>query len=215
LPEVADDPVIAKLRGDISDTQASLAETAGALGVNHPTYIQVKTHLAALEGQLAHEQQVNMSGFGRSQSIGKAQQADLESAIAAQRARLLRISQQNGELNVMLQEQLAAEAAYQEVSRRYTQASLQSGTVQTNVVVLSTATAPVDPSPGLLIYALVAMFLGLAFGVFAAFYREIADRRIRFSRDIELAVDLPLLADFHAPARRMWPRLHSRPKLLR
>jgi polysaccharide biosynthesis transport protein len=214
LPEVADDPVIVKLRGDISDAQARLADTATHLGVNHPTYIELKSHLASLQGQLATEQQVNMAGFGRSRSVGKTQEADLEAAIVAQRARLLKISQQRGELNVLRQEAQSDEATYQEVSRRYTQATLQSGSVQTNVSVLSPATVPLEPSPSPLLYALVAVFLGLAFGVFAAFYREISDRRIRFSRDIELAVDLPLLADFRAPRRRTWRRLHSRRPLL-
>ena len=214
LPEVADDPVIAKLRGDIADAKARLAEASVDLGVNHPTYIQAKSHLESLQAQLAQAQAVNMNGFGRSKSIGKAQESDLEAEIAAQRARLLTIGQQRGELNVLLQEEQAAEAAYQEVSRRYTQTSLQSGSVQTNVLVLSAATPPVAPSPSALLYCAVALFLGTAFGVFGAFYREIADRRIRFSRDIELAVDLPLLADFCVPDRRTWPRLPGHPKLL-
>jgi succinoglycan biosynthesis transport protein ExoP len=91
---------------------------------------------------------------------------------------------------------------YQEVSRRYTQATLQSGSVQTNLSVLSPATVPADPSATPLLYALAAVFLGLAIGVPAAFYREISDRRIRFGPDIELAVGLPLLADFLAPRPR-------------
>jgi succinoglycan biosynthesis transport protein ExoP len=209
LPEVAEAPVIAKLRGDISDAKAKLAETVADLGVNHPTYIEVKSHLDALQEQLAREQQVSMAGFGRSHSVGKAVQADLETAIAAQRARLLTISQQRGELNVLLQEQQSAEVTYQEVSRRYTQATLQSGSVQTNLSVLSPATVPADPSATPLLYALAAVFLGLAIGVPAAFYREISDRRIRFGPDIELAVGLPLLADFLAPRPRAW-RKHGR-----
>jgi len=216
LPEVADDPVIAKLRGDIADARARLAEASVDLGVNHPTYIQARSHLEALEAQLAHEQQVSMTGFGRSKSIGLAQESDLKAAIAAQRARILTINQQRGELNVLLQEEQAAEATYQEVSRRYTQATLQSGSVQTNVLVLSPATEPAAPSPSAVVYCALAVFLGSVMGVLGALYREIADRRIRFSRDIELAVDVPLLADFCPPTRRpAWPRLSSQPKLLR
>jgi len=215
LPEVADDPVIAKLRSDIGDARARVAEASVDLGVNHPTYLQAKSHLDALEAQLAHEQQVSMSGFSRSQSIDKAQEADLKTAIVAQRARVLEINQERNELNVLEQEQQAAEAAYQEVSRRYTQATLQSGSVQTNAVVLSSATQPTMPSPGPVIYAALAMVLGTAFGALAAFYREITDRRVRFSRDIELTAELPLLADFCVPERRTWRRVMSNPKLLK
>jgi succinoglycan biosynthesis transport protein ExoP len=215
LPEVADDPVIAKLRSDIGDARARVAEASVDLGVNHPTYLQARSHLDALEAQLAHEQQVSMSGFSRSQSIDTAQEADLKTAIAAQRARVLEINQERNELNVLEQEQQAAESAYQEVSRRYTQATLQSGSVQTNAVVLSTATQPTVPSPGPVIYAALALVLGTAFGALAAFYREITDRRVRFSRDIELTADLPLLADFCVPERRTWRRVISIPKLLK
>jgi polysaccharide biosynthesis transport protein len=210
LPEVASAPVIAKLRGDISDARATLASTAADLGVNHPTYIQLKSHLEALQAQLAREQQVSMAGFGRSNSVAKAMQADLETAIAAQRARLLTISQQRGELDVLLQDQQSAATTYQEVSRRYTQATLQSGAVQTNLAVLSPATVPADPSLSPLLYVLAAVILGLALGVAVALCREISDRRIRSGRDIELAVGIPLLADFLAPRPRMRRPLRGR-----
>jgi len=65
------------------------------------------------------------------------------------------------------------------------------------------------------IYAALAMVLGTAFGALAAFYREITDRRVRFSRDIELTAELPLLADFCVPERRTWRRVMSNPKLLK
>lgn len=210
LPEVASSPVIAKLRGDISDARATLASTAADLGVNHPTYIQLKSHLEALEAQLARELQVSIAGFGRSNNVGKAMQADLETAIAAQRARLLTINQQRGELDVLRQEQQSAATTYQEVSRRYTQATLQSGAVQTNLSVLSPATVPADPSLSPLLYALAAIILGLVLGVCVALCRELSDRRIRSGRDIELAVGLPLLADFLAPRPRMWRGLRGR-----
>jgi polysaccharide biosynthesis transport protein len=214
LPEVADDPVVAKLRSDISDARARVAEASVDLGRNHPTYIQAKSHLDALEAQLAQEQGVSVNGFSRSHSIDKAQESDLKAAIAAQQARLTDINQARDELNVLKQEQQAAEAAYQEVSRRYTQATLQSGSVQTNVLVLSAATPPVAPSPSLVVYALLALVLGSVFGASAAFYREITDRRIRFSRDIELATDLPLLADFCAPEQLPWRHALGHRRLL-
>ena len=215
LPEVADDPVIAKLRSDISDARARVAEASVDLGRNHPTFIQAKSHLDALEAQLAREQGVNVSGFSRSQSIAKAQEADLKAAIAAQQDRLTEINQARDELNVLKQEQQAAEAAYQEVSRRYTQATLQSGSVQTNVLVLSAATPPVAPSPAPPVYAALALLLGAVLGASAAFYREITDRRIRFSRDIELAAELPLLADFCVPEQPTWRYALGNRKLLR
>ena len=207
LPEVADEPVIVKLRGDISDAQARLADAAATLGVNHPTYIELKSHLDALRTQLAHEQNVSATGFGRSHNVGKAKQADLETLIQAQRSQLLQISQQRGQLNVLLQDEQSAEAAYQEVSRRYTQASLQSGVVQTNVSVLTEGSVPSLPSsPKPLLYTILAVFVGLIFGIFAAFSRESTDRRIRSGRDVELFVGLPLLADFKASRRRRFSR---------
>lgn len=215
LPEVADDPVIAKLRSDIADARARVAEASADLGVNHPTYLQAKSHLDALLSQLAHEQQVSLNGFSRNRSIDKTQLGDLKVAIAAQQAHLIQLNQERDQLDVLKQEQLAAQAAYQEVERRYTQASLQSGSVQTNAVVLSPATTPVKPSPGLLAYMGLAIFLGSALGALAALYREITDRRIRFSRDIELIAEVPLLADFSLQSQSPWRRVFSAQRLLR
>jgi capsular polysaccharide biosynthesis protein len=67
---------------------------------------------------------------------------------------------------------------------------------------------PVLPSsPKPLLYTLAAVVVGLAIGIFAAFLREFSDHRIRSGRDIELAVGLPLLADFLAPSRRSLGKL--------
>jgi len=78
------------------------------------------------------------------------------------------------------------------------------------VSVLTQGSVPSLPSsPRPLLYTILAVMVGLMFGVFAAFLRESSDRRIRSGRDVELAVGLPLLADFPPRRRRLSRKLRG------
>ena len=74
------------------------------------------------------------------------------------------------------------------------QSNLESLTQQTNVVQLSIAAVPSDPSsPKLVINLIVGIFLGGVLGIAAALAAELRNRRVREDEDMTELLGVPLL----------------------
>jgi capsular polysaccharide biosynthesis protein len=71
---------------------------------------------------------------------------------------------------------------------------VESQTTQTNIAVLSPATAPSSASkPRVLLNSLISVFLGTLLGVGLALMLELAKRRVRSTEDLLEALSLPVL----------------------
>ena len=120
---------------------------------------------------------------------------------------MLELKQQRDELSVLQREVESAQRAFDMVTQRLTQSSLESQVSQTNVVLLNPAAEPIQPSsPKILLNLVLAVFLGSMLGVGAALLMEMADRRVRAAEDIAEFAGLAVLGiiDVHAgrPPRR-------------
>jgi len=195
LPEVAANPVISNLRGEIVKQEAKLQETGLNLGVNHPQYLQMQSEVNALKQRLEAETQRVTSGFSASRNVGTEREAALKDAIEEQKKKLLEIRGERDQLAVLERDVDAARNAYDTVSKRYTETDLASQSTQANVSVLTPALPPLEPSfPQPLGKTMVmAVALGFLFGGGAAFLLEMRDRRIRSSNDLAEVLLLPVL----------------------
>jgi chain length determinant protein EpsF len=194
LPEVVQNPLISSLKSEIARQEARLHDMAGNLGENHPQYQRMKAELASLKRQLDLETRHITSGFAASRAVGKDREAELRAAIAAQKKRLLELKSQRDEVAVLMRDVEAAQRAYEAVSQRLNQASLESQSTQTNVSVLTPASAPLaHSSPKARLNILIAIVLGSALGIGAAFMVEMFDRRIRSAEDLAEMLHLPVL----------------------
>jgi len=115
-------------------------------------------------------------------------------ALEAQKKRVLELKYQHDQAAMYQSDVTAAQRDLDEVSQRLAQSNLESLTQQTNVVQLSTATAPSSPSsPKLVINLIVAIFLGGVLGIGTALATEMRDRRVREDQDIVDLLGVPLL----------------------
>ena len=195
LPEVTLNPLIQSLKADIARHEAKMQEMSGNLGRNHPQYKAMQAELAALRQRLEAETRHITSGFSTSRSVGRDKQAELKAAIAAQKKLLLELKHKRDELAVLTRDVEAAQKAYDAVAQRFNQTRLESQSTQTNVSVLTPASAPSEPSfPKVMLNTLLAIFVGSFLGVGAAVVREILDRRIRSADDLAEMLQLPVLA---------------------
>jgi chain length determinant protein EpsF len=205
LQEVMQNPLVQQLKVDIARLESRLKELGGNLGTNHPQYQRQQAELASLRERLVQETQQITAALDTSSRISRGKQQELRSAIESHKRHILRLRQGRTEAGVLQREVEAAQRAYDAVSQRYAQASLESQVTQTNVAVLTPAVAPVDhTSPKLLLNTLMSLVLGTLLGIGGAIAMEMLDRRVRSRDDIERALELPVLADF-SPARRGQP----------
>jgi chain length determinant protein EpsF len=196
MPEVMQSTLITGLKGDIARQEAKLQEASKNLGPNHPQFQRMSAEIESLKARLASEIQKIAGSFAIASTVGQQKEGQLQGAIEAQKRRLLEMKRQRDELGVLMREGETAQKAYDEISRKLTQTS------QSNAAVLNPAVESLRPSfPNLPLNLLAALLAGMFLGVIAAFVQEIRDRRVRSLADLELILDLPVLAEVRRPSR--------------
>jgi polysaccharide biosynthesis transport protein len=194
LAEVMQSPLINGLKADIARLEAKLNESKGNLGANHPQTLRSESELASLRAQLDTETRKIITSIETTYQVSKQREAQLQSALAAQKARVLVLNKQRDELNVLRRDIESAQRAFEIVSQRASQTNIESQTNQTNIAVLNPAIAPPDPSkPRVFLNILVSVFLGGLLAIGLALVLELANRRIRSTDDLVEALELPVL----------------------
>lgn len=134
------------------------------------------------------------TGVSNTARVAQAKEAELRSAVAAQKVRALALNKEKGQddMAVLAREVDSAQKAYDAASQRFSEVRLESRVSQTNVAILNPAVNPVVPSfPNWKINIPLSLVLGTMLGVTLAFMMEHADRRIRSLEDL---AQLPGLA---------------------
>lgn len=194
VAEVMQSPLINGLKSDIARLEAKLTESNINLGHNHPQTQRAEAELNTLKNQLNAETRKITSSIETTYQVSKQREAQLQSALGAQKAKVLMLNKQRDELNVLRRDIESAQRSFEVVSQRAAQTNIESQANQTNISVLNPAVAPVDPSkPRVMLNILVSIFLGTLLGVGMALMLELINRRVRSPDDLVEALDLPVL----------------------
>jgi polysaccharide biosynthesis transport protein len=215
-PDAAMSSEVGALRADVSRLQAKLDEAGATLGSNHPKMLQMNAELRSMRERLA-EASARAGQVSAGASQASAQRIrELQSQLEAQRARVLSLARDRGDFNVLEQEVVAAQKAYDTVAANAAQLRLQGLSTQGNVVFLGSAAAPLQPSgPSGLVAIAIAAVCGLILALMGSLLAEISNRRVRSKEDIESLIGLPILGVVPAPASRarLLPLGGARPQL--
>jgi polysaccharide biosynthesis transport protein len=200
LPEVLQSGLVQNLKAEIARSEAKLQEMAGQLGKNHPQYKRSEMELQSLRQKLDLESGQVAFSIGTSTRVNQQREAEIKSALDAQKAKVLQLKRQRDEIAVMQRDVEGAQRAYDSVIQRLNQSSLESQANQTNVAILHPATEPVDPSrPRLWLNLFLSVFVGVLLGVLLALRREMIDYRIRVIEDVTELLKLPVLGIIEKP----------------
>jgi chain length determinant protein EpsF len=195
LPEVLANPLIQTLKGDLMRGEAKLTEMGTRLGPNHPDYIQQKEANDALRAKLGAEMHRVVGGVESGARQAQAHQAELQAALAAQRAKVIALRDARDQSVVLARDVDTAQKAYEAALQRYLVNKVESGAQQTNVTVLNPAMEPSRPSkPKVPLNIALGVLVGLVLGLGAVFLLELVDRRVRSNADLEGTLEAPLLA---------------------
>jgi succinoglycan biosynthesis transport protein ExoP len=208
VSEVMQSPLVNGLRADIARLEAKLTEGNINLGKNHPQTLRSEAELVSLKTQLAAVTQKITNSIETTYQVSKQREQQLQSALATQKSRVLVLNKQRDELNVLRRDIESAQRAFELVSQRASQTSIESQTNQTNIAVLNAASPPPDPSkPRVLLNILVSIFLGTLLGVGLALMQELANRRVRSTQDLADALGLPVLGAISSATGMIQPAL--------
>ena len=218
-PEVLASPIVAGLTAELSRQEARLSEMATRLGDQHPSIVELRANVSQLRSQIASETRRVTASVGVNDAVNQSRIAQTRAALEAQRAKVLQIRSQRDEAQVLQREVQHAQTAYDALSTRTAQASLESQSNLSNINLLKSATAPALPSTGRFGANLtVAAVLGLVLGIAAAMFQELRNPRLRHADDVGDLLALPLLVEIPAAGRAaggsakaagFWPRLQT------
>ncbi len=216
-PDITANPIIQNLKVEISHSESKLSDLSQRVGLNHPQYLASKAELNKLRGLLQQETRNVSSSIGSTANIYQQREAELRTALAEQKIRVLKLNFSRDELSVLQRDVENAQHAMDTASQRFTQANIEGNANQTDVVVLNPATPPQGPaSPKVLLNILLSIILGTVVGLILALFVEMIDRRVRSRDDLSELLEVPIysITGGKAPNSRSKLLTHlSRPQL--
>lgn len=195
VAEVMQSPLVNALKADLARAEARLQDSAATLGPRHPQMLRLQAERDALQGRLAAEIRRINGGIETSYRSGRARERELNAALQEQRAQVLALNKQRGQLALLQRDVDAAQRTFETVSASASKTRLESLATQTYLTQLAPATEPAEPAgPGLGQVLAVALVAGALLAVAGALMLELSNRRVRSADDIILGLDLPVLA---------------------
>lgn len=194
LPDVLSNPFIQRLKGDLASSETKLHDAEEQYGKNHPRYQRQVAEVENLREQLKQEIDKVIASITTANRLNQRREAELQAAFMEQKQKVLGLKQRHDDLGVLLHDVESAQNAYDEASKRYRQATLESQISKTNVAVLNPAVEPLTaakPKVGLIIALSVAV--GAMLGFAGIFLMELLDRRVRTGGECARELGVPLL----------------------
>jgi chain length determinant protein EpsF len=193
-PDVQQSPAVQGLKSQLAMSETKLSEISSVVGPNHPQRLALEAQIRELRQQLAAEVR-RVSGGSTVLSRGSAQKiAELQALADAQKKQVLSLRSQRDQIAVLQRDVETAQRAYEGVSQRGTQLTLESQNTQANVRLLSPAVEPYLPArPRTLVNILGSIAGGLLLGALAAIGWEMIDRRVRNPDDMVAMAGVPVI----------------------
>ena len=210
---VAQNPVIAQLRGQLAQLQVQLGSARETLTDSHPTVINLKQQIADLNREIKRQpativattstianpvyQQVSQQ-LAAARATSASDDAQL-SVLAHQRAafnpQLAALPAQSARLAELKRQQKLAEDVYNALQQKFNDATISRTTGISDVTVTQRASAALAAkSPHLTMNLMIAAVVGVLLGLGIVFLVDWFDGRIRDERDVEGELQLPVLA---------------------
>ena len=193
-PDVLSSPAVQSLKAQLATAETKLTEMSAIVGKNHPARIQLEAQIAEIKQQLAAEVR-RVSGGTSNVSKGTGQKiAELKTLADDQKKRVLEMRADRDQINVYLRDVETAQRAYDAVTSRVGQLTLEGQNNQANTRLLSPAVEPLEPSKpkavaGFVASVIAALLVALAL-VFGA---EFIDRRVRDPLDLISLAGVPVI----------------------
>lgn len=195
LPEVLQNPLIVSLKNNLSEALAKQTDAASRLGKNHPDFQAAEAEVASLRARLAQETAKIVASLGSTAHVNQRRETDLRDAVEAQKKRVLDLKHKHDASAILENDVVAVQHDLDTVNQRLSQSSLEGQTQQTNVLLLTSASPPVEPSsPKLLLNLALGVLLGGALGIGVALLLEVRDPLIRQGDELLPLLGVPTLA---------------------
>jgi polysaccharide biosynthesis transport protein len=209
--EVLSNPVISALASDLARAEASAKELASRNGDAHPSVIQLKANITELKARIDAETRKVSGSVSITNSVNQARESQIRQELERQRQKVLKLKEQRDGANVLLKDVEVAQRAYDGVTSRLSQTTLESQANQTNVAILKQASPPATPtSPKILVNMALSAVLGAVLAMASVLMMEMTSRRLRTEDDILVDLSVTLLGSLPRPGREQVDMNHDK-----
>lgn len=193
-PDVMQSAVVQGIKAELAKAEARLSEISSTVGKNHPQRQQLEAQIAGLKQQISEEIRRVSGGIATASRVTSQKVEEARAAYEAQKKHVLNLRAERDQISVLVKEVEAAQRAYESVSLRMSQNSLESQSQQTNVSILSPAVEPTEAShPKIMLNILASVLGGGLLGIGVALGLEMLDRRVRNQDDLAALEGIPVL----------------------
>lgn len=195
-PDVAASPIVMNLKTDIARAESKFADISQKYEKNHPAYQGAEAELINLKRELQIQILSASTNLANNSKILQQREGEIRAALNMQKQKILDLNKDRDALLVLTKEVENAQHAYDLITQRFVQTNIEGQSDQSEVAILNSAVAPLEPaSPNLLLNTVVAFFLGLLLGIIAALLTELANRKVRSVEDVYDIFDAPILGE--------------------
>ena len=193
-PEILASGAVQSLKGQLATAETKMTELSAVVGKNHPSRIQLEAQIGELRQQIAAASRLASGGTSAVSRGTEQKVTELQAMVDEQRKKLQTLRADRDLEAVIKRDVDTAQRAYEAISSRVGQFTLESQNNQANTRLLSPAVEPLEPSkPRVGVGILGSILGGLAAGVLAAFGWELIDRRVRAPDDMMVMAGVPVL----------------------
>lgn len=209
-PDVQASGVVQSLRTQIAQQSAKVSDLRTSLGPNHPEMLAANAELASLRAKLAGEVGTTARSLGVASGSSAARTAALRGLVNQQRGRMLAMSGDRSQLEVLQRDVQSARAAFDSVTQRASAMRLQAELPRTNVRLLDPAVPPTMPSsPNVPLRMVLGLMLGVFLGLTVGAALEWFWPRVRTNRGLTLATGVPVLMSIDLGRSRVIPYIQK------
>lgn len=214
-PDAMASTLLINLRSELSRLESKLDELLERYGESHPLIVEMKANIASTKDKIRRETGRVSSSLGASSQINQAKEAAIQTAFNEQRDKLLKLKQDRNELLVIEREVSAAQRVFDAIQARQSQMNLEGSNSQNNIVVLNTASEPVNPSsPRVGINTVIGAVLGAIIAAFVTMLVELADRKVRSTSDLVTLLKVPVIGYLSTGSHKKGPWSRSQEGVL-
>lgn len=193
-PDILFNPAVQGLKAQLAAAQTRLTELSAVVGTNHPVRIQLEAQIGEIKQQIASESRRVAGGTSTLNRSSTQKLAELKAQVDEQKKRLMALRADRDQVAFVIRDVETAQRAYDTVTSRVGQFTLESQNNQANTRLLSAAVEPLEPSkPKILVGILASILGGAVVGMLAALGWEMTDRRVRDPEDLMVMLGVPVI----------------------
>lgn len=193
-PDILSSGPVQALKAQLATAETRMSEMSSIWGRNHPERIRLQAQINELTQQIAAESRRVSGGTSTVSRSSSQKVAELQAMVDEQKKKLQTLRADRDLEAVIKRDVDTAQRAYEAVSSRVGQFTLESQNNQANTRLLSPAVEPLFPSRPKVLTGVVGSVLGgLALGILAALGWEFIDRRVRDPEDMLVMAGVPVL----------------------